>query len=186
MVVIVIAPSCAILPSKCTTIILITGYPALIFGGWLYETGIVLVLHIQNVRLHCCVWLGVIIGVRCGRTFEAASCNFALMRHFAFRIHYDAIMTVHWSSLVEYMMERVLCRPWTSRSYVCIVVCEWSNLMALSIGIGHSLMRYVERCCYYVLVINDVVLLLYEVVISWVAFWRHHNFNNNHTMIFVG
>ena len=122
-----------------TILMLITGYPALIFGGWLYETGIVLVLHIQNVRLHCCVWLGVIIGVRCGRTFESASCNFALMRHFAFRTHYNAIMTVHWSSLVEYMMERVPCWRWTSSSYVYIAACEWLKLKVFSICVRRSM-----------------------------------------------
>ena len=35
-----------------------------------------------------CVWLGFVIDVRCNGIYEATSCNFNLIRHFAFRMHY--------------------------------------------------------------------------------------------------
>ena len=119
------APSCPVLPSEYTTIMLITDlYALMIFVGWLYETRVVLALDAQRVRLQCCVHLGVvIIGVR--RTYETASCNLILMRHFAFRIHYNVTMAVHRSLLLEYMerLGAVLAGPgWSVRAFVLLRV----------------------------------------------------------------
>ena len=78
--------------------------------------------------------------------------------------------------------------PWTNSAYVCITMCEWWNLTVLLIGVGRS-MRPPCTILKAGIVMNYLCYIIcyyYEVVISWVAFRKHHNFSNDHTLIFVG
>ena len=58
--------------------------PGSIFAVWIYATGVVLALDDQLVRLYSCVWLRVVIGVRCGRTYDeeiSPSCAMLLSKY---------------------------------------------------------------------------------------------------------
>ena len=67
-----------------------------------------------NSAYVCIAAFGLVIGISCGRTYEAAPCDFSLICHFTFRIHYiPGKINVHNGRvsivLVECMMERVTC-----------------------------------------------------------------------------
>ena len=127
MTIIVISPSCVILPSEYeyTIIMLITGVHWSSLVECMKRVSCWPWTNRKYVCIAACDSECVVIAVRCSRTYhEAASCKFSLMRHFTFRMqHYNVITAVHQSSLLVECMDRVPCWSWTNSAYVCIDCC---------------------------------------------------------------